>query len=122
MPASAMSTRPSSSAAGSVQNAGHGAMATEINYSSIAPTSTATSGSSLKPSDAFARGGQKLSGKKSKSSSPGPTPASAPPNSTTTFKAPSSSRIINTNDLSNNRPVPQPLRLPFGKLFFGFEI
>lgn len=121
IPTSSASTRPSSALGGNLATAGQGAMAAEIGYQ--APTSTSTSSNTLKPSDVFARGGQKLSAKKSsKTSSPAPTPAvSTPPTTTSTVFKPQS-RIINASDLGSTIGAPQPLRLQFGKLFFGYEI
>jgi len=123
IPTSSASTRPSSALGGNLATAGKGAMAAEIGYQ--APTTGTSSNNTLKPpsSDIFARGGQKLSAKKSsKTSSPAPTPAvSTPPTASSTVFKPQS-RIINASDLGSTMAAPQPLRLQFGKLFFGYEI
>lgn len=87
-----------------------GTMAQAINYSSIAPSSASAAAGAKATSSNFLLGGQKLNarkGNKSSTSTPVPVPSTStpPPPKTTTRK---------TNG-------PQPLRLPPGKLFFGYE-
>lgn len=92
----------------------HGSMAQAINYSSIAPSSTAAAAGSSALSSNFLLGGQKLNAKKS---SKAPTPnASTPVAGTSTNTAEGSK----TSQRRLNGP--QPLRLPPNKLFFGYEI
>ncbi|KAK5211621.1 ubiquitin fusion degradation protein [Exophiala xenobiotica] len=89
-----------------------GTMAQSINYESIAPTSTSAAAGAKAVSSHFLSSGHKLSSKKS---SKAPTPSSSTPvggMSTNEPKQPASRR---TNG-------PQPLRLPPGKLFFGYEL
>ncbi|KAF3918894.1 hypothetical protein ABW20_dc0104573 [Dactylellina cionopaga] len=127
-PASSVnSTRPSSALAGGIPaNAGQGAMAAQIGYQDLAPGSS--SNKHLKPSDAFTGSGQKLVNRKSKSKpgTPAPPPppsssAAAPPTSSMRF--PTNGRIIDATTLMRDgKPPPGPLRLPFGTLFFGYEI
>ena len=88
-----------------------GTMAQSINYASIAPSSTTAAKGAKAVSSNFLQGGQKLSSKKG---AKGPTPnASTPVAGTSTNGPPPPLRKTNG---------PQPLRLPFGKLFFGYEI
>lgn len=93
-----------------------GTMAQAINYSSIAPSSsTNPSHSEFKTSSHFTTAGHKLSsankkGKKSSSSSTSSTPPPPPP------PPPQIQQPRRTIT------GPQPLRLPPGKLFFGYEI
>lgn len=89
-----------------------GTMAQSINYESIAPTSNSAAVGARAVSSNFLSGGHKLSSKKgSKAPTPNPsTPVAG--TSTNPPKAPIQRR-------SNG---PQPLRLPPGKLFFGYEV
>ena len=89
-----------------------GTMANSINYAAIAPSATSATAGAKAVSSNFLHGGQKLSAKKG---SKAPTPQASTPvagSSTNTNPPPPSRR--------NNGP--QPLRLPPGKLFFGYEI
>lgn len=89
-----------------------GTMAQSINYASIAPTSTTAAAGARAVSSNFLTGGQRLSAKKG---SKVPTPKASTPvagASTNTAPAPPARRVNG----------PQPLRLPPGKLFFGYEI
>ncbi|KAI9800458.1 MAG: ubiquitin fusion degradation protein [Piccolia ochrophora] len=89
----------------------HGTMAQAINYSSIAPSSTLAAAGDKATSSNFLLAGQKLSSKKS---SKAPTPnASTPVAGASTNEKAQHLRRVNG---------PQPLRLPPGKLFFGYEI
>lgn len=87
----------------------HGSMAQAINYAAIAPSSTQAEAGAKAVSSNFLTAGHKLASKKgSKAPTPKPsTPvAGASTNPSTTVR----------------RHGPQPLRLPPGKLFFGYEI
>lgn len=94
---------------GIVHNAG--SMAQAINYSSIAPSSTAAAAGAKAVSSNFLLGGHKLNSKKGSKTS---TPKSSTP----------------VKGLSTDLPLPpprhtngpQPLRLPPGQLFFGYDI
>lgn len=86
-----------------------GSMAQSINYAAIAPNSQAAAAGAKAVSSNFLIGGQKLKGSRA------PTPQASTPvagASTNPEKVPPPRR---TNG-------PQPLRLPPGKLFFGYEI
>lgn len=89
-----------------------GTMAQSINYASIAPSSNTAATGAKAVSSNFLSGGQKLSTKKS-SKAPTPNPSTPVAGSSTNEKPPPPRRNING---------PQPLRLPPGKLFFGYEI
>lgn len=89
-----------------------GTMAQSINYASIAPSSTTAEAGAKAVSSNFLQGGHKLSSKKG---SKAPTPNASTPvagASTNAAQPPIPKR-------SNG---PQPLRLPPGKLFFGYEL
>ena len=88
-----------------------GSMAQAINYASIAPESTSAAAGAKAVSSNFLLGGQKLNAKKG---SKAPTPKSSTPVAGTSTNPPPAT-IRRTNG-------PQPLRLPPGKLFFGYEI
>ncbi|KAF3921433.1 hypothetical protein ABW21_db0203554 [Orbilia brochopaga] len=124
-PSSVNSTRPSSALAGGFANAGQGAMAAQIGYQDLAPGSS--SSKHLKPSDAFSGAGQKLVNRKSKSKPGTPAPPPPPPSSaappTPSVRLPTNGKIIDTTTLMRDgKPPPAPLRVPFGTLFFGYEI
>lgn len=88
-----------------------GTMAQAINYSSIAPTSESAAAGAKAVSSNFLLGGQKLNARKG---SKAPTPkASTPVAGASTNPPPAAIRRTNG---------PQPLRLPSGKLFFGYEV
>ncbi len=90
-----------------------GSMAQAINYSSIAPASSAAAAGAKAVSSNFLVAGHKLNARKG---SKAPTPkASTPVAGASTNAAPQQTYIRRTNG-------PQPLRLPPGKLFFGYEI
>ena len=112
-----------------------GSMAQAINYSSIAPSATAAAAGAQAMSSHFLTPGQKLSTtRKSARSSPlsgsNPSGGTAPVsglNTTTTTTAPNpSSTNVNNNGVVKPQRTPtngpQPLRLPPGKLFFGYEL
>jgi ubiquitin fusion degradation protein 1 len=95
-----------------------GSMAQAINYAAIAPSSNAAAVGHAKASSNFSGGGQRLVAKKGAKGSA--TPASTPGTST-----PVQGVSMPLNALPRtikNRNGPQPLRLPPGKLFFGYEI
>ena len=90
---------------GMLHNAG--TMAQAINYAAIAPTSSTAAAGAKAVSSNFLSGGHKLKGGKA------PTPkASTPVAGASTNPPPTTVRRTNG---------PQPLRLPPGKLFFGYE-
>lgn len=94
---------------GTIHNAG--TMAKEINYASIAPSSTTAIAGAKAVSSNFLLGGQKLNAKKGGNLTPkASTPVAGA--STNTKPAPPARRVNG----------PQPLRLPHGQLFFGYEI
>lgn len=95
-----------------------GTMAQAINYSSIAPNSDAAAKGAAKASSAFSGSGQRLVAKKGKANLT-PTPAATPRTSTPVPGATGSMPLQKTAKKTNG---PQPLRLPKGKLFFGYEI
>ena len=96
-------------AGGTLHNAG--TMAQAINYASIAPTSSTAADGAKAVSSNFLLGGQKLNARKG---SKAPTPkASTPVAGASTNPPPTTVRRTNG---------PQPLRLPPGKLFFGYEV
>lgn len=96
-------------AGGMLHNAG--TMAQAINYASIAPTSSTAADGAKAVSSNFLLGGQKLNARKG---SKAPTPkASTPVAGASTNPLPTTIRRTNG---------PQPLRLPPGKLFFGYEV
>ena len=93
---------------GTVHSAG--SMAQAINYASIAPQSSAAAAGAKAVSSNFLYGGQKLKGSK----------VSTPKAST-----PVAGASTNPPQPPITRPRtngPQPLRLPPGKLFFGYEV
>lgn len=97
-----------------------GSMAQAINYSSIAPSSDTAAVGHAKASSNFSGGGQRLVAKKGSKNAA--TPTSTPGTST---PIPQTSGAVPTASLpktTKNRNGPQPLRLPPGKLFFGYEI
>ena len=88
-----------------------GSMAQAINYASIAPDSKAAAAGARAVSSNFLLGGHKLNSKKG-----GKVPS--PKASTPVAGASTNARPINVRRTNG----PQPLRLPPGKLFFGYEI
>jgi ubiquitin fusion degradation protein 1 len=87
-------------------------MAQSINYASIAPSSNTAADGAKAVSSNFLYGGHKLSSKKG---SKAPTPNASTPVAGTSTNAPKP-------PLPTKRTGgPQPLRLPPGKLFFGYE-
>lgn len=96
-----------------------GTMAQSINYSAIAPSSDTAVRGQAKASSNFSGGGQRLVAKKGGRTSGTPAVASgtSTPRSMTGASLP-----ITAARTSRQRNGPQPLRLPPGKLFFGYEI
>ncbi|KAL8958147.1 MAG: hypothetical protein Q9183_005897 [Haloplaca sp. 2 TL-2023] len=84
-------------------------MAQAINYASIAPQSGTAAAGAKAVSSNFLSGGHKLKGSKA------PTPKASTPVAGASTNPPSQPLRPRTNG-------PQPLRLPPGKLFFGYEI
>ncbi len=95
---------------GTIHNAG--TMAQAINYASIAPTSISAIAGAKAVSSNFLLGGQKLNAKKGGA------------NLTPKASTPVAGASTNTNPPSPVRRIngPQPLRLPPGQLFFGYEV
>jgi ubiquitin fusion degradation protein 1 len=89
----------------------HGTMAQAINYAEIAPSSTNAAAGRRALSSNFQGSGQKLVSKKG-SKAPTPNPSTPVAGASTNIKVATQKR----------RNGPQPLRLPHGKLFFGYEI
>ena len=89
-----------------------GTMAQSINYASIAPESDSAAAGAKAVSSNFLYGGQKLNSKKG---SKAPTPNASTPVAGKSSNAPKPPFPRKTNG-------PQPLRLPPGKLFFGYEV
>ncbi|KAI4274388.1 MAG: hypothetical protein LQ337_003987 [Flavoplaca oasis] len=87
-----------------------GTMAQAINYASIAPQSNTAAAGAKAVSSNFLQGGHKLKGSKA------PTPKASTPVAGASTNPPQPSA---TRPRTNG---PQPLRLPPGKLFFGYEI
>ncbi|KAF8468296.1 putative ubiquitin fusion degradation protein Ufd1 [Kalaharituber pfeilii] len=120
LPSSAGSTRPGSAAGFPAHTTIHtqGSMSEAIGYSQLAP-----SGRPKPPTkeEVFSRigAGQRLAGKKSSKTG---TPTNKP-------ATPIAGQSSNPPPLTSNAPStvrkkdgPQPLRLPHGKLFFGYEL
>ncbi|KAK4982642.1 hypothetical protein LTR28_002669 [Elasticomyces elasticus] len=92
-----------------------GTMAQAINYSAIAPSSTSALQGAKATSSNFSAGGHRLVAKKGKGGSQAPTPKPSTPVASASTNPPPAKTMRKTNG-------PQPLRLPPGKLFFGYEI
>jgi ubiquitin fusion degradation protein 1 len=90
----------------------HGTMAQSINYAAIAPESADAAKGAKAVSSNFLHGGQRLNAKKG---SKAPTPKASTPAAGASTNAPHPPPARRTNG-------PQPLRLPPGKLFFGYAI
>ncbi|KAK5139072.1 hypothetical protein LTR04_003912, partial [Oleoguttula sp. CCFEE 6159] len=95
-----------------------GTMAQAINYSAIAPSATSAVAGARAASSNFGAGGHTLKAKKgSKDVTPKPsTPVTGASSSTTAAGPPTTTTSLRRTN------GPQPLRLPPGKLFFGYEI
>ncbi|KAI1915303.1 ubiquitin fusion degradation protein [Ophidiomyces ophidiicola] len=90
----------------------HGSMAQSINYAAIAPESTTVAQGEKTVSSNFLQGGQRLNAKKGNKQ---PTPKASTPASDASTNVQPPAPVRRNNG-------PQPLRLPPGKLFFGYEI
>ena len=92
----------------------HGTMAQAINYAAIAPSSESAAAGARAMSSNFVTRGHRLTAKKGASAkAPTPKPSTPVQGASTNASVPASARRENG---------PQPLRLPPGKLFFGYEI
>ena len=100
-------------AGGMLHNAG--TMAQAINYASIAPTSSTAVVGAKAVSSNFLTGGHKLKGSKAPTPKPSTPVAGASSNPPQSQQQQEKVKIRRSNG-------PQPLRLPPGKLFFGYEI
>lgn len=89
-----------------------GTMAHSINYASIAPSSSTAADGAKAVSSRFLSQGHKLNPRKN---SKAPTPVSSTPVGGASTNPPAA-------PIPRTRNGPQPLRLPQGKLFFGYEI
>lgn len=100
-----------------------GSMAQAINYSSIAPSSDAAAKGHDKRASHFSGSGNRLVPKKGKAAAAA-TPSSTPGTSTPVQGVGGSVGIPGMGPKSSAKPRngPQPLRLPPGKLFFGYEV
>ena len=94
-----------------------GSMAQAINYASIAPESNEAAAGAKAVSSNFLSAGQKLSSKKG-SKAPTPKPSTPVAGASSNQPASAAGRPLPTR----KRNGPQPLRLPPGKLFFGYAI
>jgi len=99
-----------------------GSMAQAINYSAISPASSTAAVGHAKANSAFSGSGNRLVPKKGKSSTVASTPASTPRTSTPVPGTTSTATGASQPKTVQRRNGPQPLRLPPGKLFFGYEI
>jgi ubiquitin fusion degradation protein 1 len=97
-----------------------GSMAQAINYAAIAPSSDTAAVGHAKASLNFSGGGQRLVAKKGGKGTA--TPTSTPGASTPVTQQGVSMPLNALPRTTRNRNGPQPLRLPPGKLFFGYEI
>ena len=89
-----------------------GTMAQAINYASIAPTSSSAAAGAKAVSSNFLTGGHRLKGTRA------PTPKASTPVAGASSNPPQPSQEVKIKKTNG----PQPLRLPPGKLFFGYEI
>ena len=96
-----------------------GSMAQAINYAAIAPSANTAAVGHAKASSNFAGGGQRLVAKKGSKGTA--TPTSTPGSSTPVQQGSTTVPMGALPKTVKNRNGPQPLRLPPGKLFFGYE-
>lgn len=89
----------------------HGTMAQAINYAAIAPSANTAAAGAKAVSSNFLSSGHRLSSKKG---SKAPTPKPSTPVAGTSTNPPA--QVLRKSN------GPQPLRLPPGKLFFGYEV
>ncbi len=92
-----------------------GSMAKAINYPSIAPSATSAAAGERATSSNFLTSGHRLAAKKG---SKAPTPTASTPVAGASTNPPQP----NLPKTARRTNGPQPLRLPPGKLFFGYEI
>ncbi|KAI9661641.1 MAG: ubiquitin fusion degradation protein [Bathelium mastoideum] len=92
----------------------HGTMGQAINYAAIAPSSGSAAAGARATSSNFGTQGHRLSAKKGVSGK-APTPKPSTPVQGASINQPANSSTRRENG-------PLPLRLPPGKLFFGYEI
>lgn len=92
-----------------------GSMAQAINYASIAPSSNAAAQGAKNASSNFTTAGHRLVAKKGKSGTATPVPKALTPVAGTSTNAAAPAKMARASN------GPQPLRLPPGKLFFGYE-
>jgi hypothetical protein len=97
-----------------------GSMAQAINYAAIAPSANTAAVGHAKASSNFSGGGQRLVPKKGAKGVP--TPTSTPGTSTPVPQQGSTVPMGALPKTIKQRNGPQPLRLPPGKLFFGYEV
>ena len=115
---------PASSVAGGLPTGGmlhpHGTMAQAINYASVAPSGTTAAQGARAALSNFGAGGQKLASASRKASATATPKTNTPPTAGTPVAGASSNAQTPIQKRRTNGP--QPLRLPPGKLFFGYEI
>ncbi|PNS15441.1 Ubiquitin fusion degradation protein 1 [Sphaceloma murrayae] len=100
-----------------------GTMAQAINYSAIAPDSTAAAQGARNATSAFSGSGNRLVAKKGKNaSSTSASTAASPKPGTPVQEAKAGGTAAAAASRTRQRNGPQPLRLPSNKLFFGYEI
>lgn len=111
---------------GSVHPQGQGTMAQSINYASIAPNSNTAADGAKAVSQHFLGMGNRLKPTKGKGSSAAtPLKSNTPVAGQSTNPPANSTPIVTNESLNATRRyanAPQPLRLPPGKLFFGYEV
>ena len=93
-----------------------GTMAQAINYASIAPSSTSAAAGAKAVSSNFLLGGQKLNARKGAKASITPQASTPVAGASTNTPLPAPRTAVRRTN------GPQPLRLPPGKLFFGYEV
>lgn len=98
-----------------------GTMAQAINYASIAPSSTVAATGAKAASSHFTTGGHRLVPKKGGKGSATATPKPSTPVAGMSTNA-NESVNVGAAKTARRGNGPQPLRLPPGKLFFGYEI
>lgn len=98
----------------------HGTMAQAINYADIAPSGAHAAAGARAVSSNFATGGHKLSARSKASRNPTPQASTPVAGASTNPRAPQQQTAAARSTRRTNGP--QPLRLPPGKLFFGYEI
>lgn len=95
-----------------------GTMAQRINYNAIAPSGSAMNAGEKAASSHFSNEGNRLGNKRTKPASTASTGTSTPVSASGTSTPPSR---FTRPPKPNSTNGPQPLRLPKGTLFFGFE-